>query len=82
MWPGIATNNAGLEAFVRNAGEDLPRGLRLNAVSPALVTEAAEKAGLPTAGTVPAAEVAAGYIPLLLGASTAQVNLHITESAR
>merc|ERR1712232_980932 len=38
-WPGIAVNNAGL---------DLPRGLRLNACSPCLVTETAVKAGLPT----------------------------------
>lgn len=65
MWPGIAVNNAGLEAFVKNAGIDLPRGIRLNAVSPALVYETAVKAGLPLTNTVPAAECAACYIPLI-----------------
>merc|ERR1712166_860974 len=69
MWPGIATNNAGLEAFVKNAGNEpsLTRGVRLNAVSPALVFETATKAGLPTAGTVPAADVADAFLPLIHG---------------
>ena len=73
MWPGIATNNAGLEAFVRNAGLDLPRGVRCNAVSPALVRETAVKAGLPLTNTVPAAECAAAYVPLIFGTDTATV---------
>jgi len=73
MWPGIATNNAALEAFVKNAGLEVPRGIRLNAVSPALITETAEKAGLPTNGTVPAAEVAAAYVPLIFGDAKGQV---------
>jgi len=74
MWPGIAANNAGLEAFIKNAGLMVGRGIRLNAVSPALITETAEKAGLPTAGTVPAAEVAAAYIPLIFGDMTGEVS--------
>jgi len=73
MWPGIATNNAGLEAFVKNAGIDLPRGVRLNAVSPALVRETAVKAGLPLTNTVPAADCAAAYVPLIFGSVTATV---------
>ena len=73
MWPGIATNNAGLEAFVRNAGLELPRGVRCNAVSPALVRETAVKAGLPLANTVPAAECAAEYVKLIFSDATAQV---------
>lgn len=52
MWPGIAVNNAGLEALVKNAGIGLPRGIRCNAVSPALVRETAIKAGLPLENTV------------------------------
>jgi tRNA(Arg) A34 adenosine deaminase TadA/NAD(P)-dependent dehydrogenase (short-subunit alcohol dehydrogenase family) len=40
---GLAVNNAGIEAFVRCAGVDLPRNLRLNALSPGLVKETVEK---------------------------------------
>merc|ERR1719271_1249883 len=57
-WPGIAVNNAGLNAFVKNAGIDLPRGIRLNGCSPCLVKETAVKAGLPTENTVSAADCA------------------------
>jgi len=73
MWPNIATNNAGLEAFVKNAGVDAPRGIRINAVSPPLITETAVKAGLPTAGSLAAADCAAAYLPLIFGTATAQV---------
>lgn len=71
--PGIAANNAGLEAFVKNAGLEMPRGLRMNAVSPCLVLETAMKAKLPTEGAVPAADVAATYLPLITGSDTATV---------
>lgn len=73
MWPGIAINNAGLEAFIKCSGVDPPRGVRINSVSPALVYETAVKAGLPLAGTVPAAEVGAAYIPIIFGDMTGQV---------
>jgi len=73
MWPGIAANNAGLEAMVRCAGIDAPRGVRINAVAPALVHETALKAGLPLEGTVPAAEAAAAYLPLVFGSMSGQV---------
>ena len=73
LWPGIATNNAGLEAFVRNAGLDLPRAIRCNAVSPALVRETAIKAGLPLANTVGAAECAAEYVALIRSTGAAKV---------
>lgn len=35
----IATANAGIEGFVRAAAVDLPRGIRINAVAPAVLTE-------------------------------------------
>jgi NAD(P)-dependent dehydrogenase (short-subunit alcohol dehydrogenase family) len=72
-WPGPAANNAGLEAFVRCAGLGMPRGIRLNSVSPPLVTETAEKSGIPTAGTTPAADVAAAFVPLIFGDMTGTV---------
>eukprot|EP00746_Dinoflagellata_sp_MGD_P001580 gnl/MRDRNA2_/MRDRNA2_102993_c0_seq1.p1 gnl/MRDRNA2_/MRDRNA2_102993_c0~~gnl/MRDRNA2_/MRDRNA2_102993_c0_seq1.p1 ORF type:complete len:520 (-),score=132.02 gnl/MRDRNA2_/MRDRNA2_102993_c0_seq1:58-1617(-) len=73
MWPGLATNNAALDAFVRNGGIDLPRKIRLNAVSPALVTETAVAAGLPTEGTVAAAAVAPAYLSCIAGKMTGEV---------
>lgn len=75
LWPGIATNNAGLNAFVANAGLGLPRGLRLNAVSPCLVTETAVKAGLPTAGSVKAEDAADVYLELIFGTQTGVVRV-------
>lgn len=56
-------NCRALDAFIENGAINCPRALRLNAVAPALVTETATKAGLPLAGTVAAAEVAAAYVP-------------------
>jgi NAD(P)-dependent dehydrogenase (short-subunit alcohol dehydrogenase family) len=73
LWPGLAVNCAGLNAFVRNAGIDAPRGIRLNAVSPCQVTETAAKAGMPTEGTVPAADVAEVYESLIYSGETAVV---------
>lgn len=80
-WPGIAVNNAGLNAFVRNAGLDLPRGIRLNACSPCLVTETAEKAGLPTESTVKADDAADVYMELVFGSGTAEVREAGTQTA-
>jgi NADP-dependent 3-hydroxy acid dehydrogenase YdfG len=75
LWPGLACNCAGLDAFVRCAGRGLPRGLRLNAVSPALVTETATRAGMPTAGTVAAKDVAEAYLPLIFGQMSGEVHV-------
>jgi len=74
-WPGLAVNNAGLNAFVKSAGLDLPRGLRLNAVSPCLVKETALKAGLPLENTVTAADAALVYEEVMFSAGTATVTL-------
>lgn len=73
LWPGIATNNAGLNAFVLNAGVGLPRGIRLNACSPCLITETATKAGLPTEGSVAAVDAADSYVDVIFGNETGQV---------
>lgn len=73
LWPGIAANNAGLEAFVKCAGIEAPRGIRINAVSPAGLYETAVKAGLDTESTIKAADCAAHFIPLVFGDMTGQV---------
>lgn len=80
-WPGLAVNCAGLNAFVMNAGVDLPRGIRLNACSPALVTETAQKAGLPVDSTVSAAECAEVYMDLMFGTQTGVVKAAGAQSA-
>ncbi|NYI07863.1 short chain dehydrogenase [Allostreptomyces psammosilenae] len=59
--------NAGLEAFVYAAATELPRGLRLNVVSPSWVRETLLALGMdPDAGT-PAAAVARVYLEAVEG---------------
>ena len=75
-WPGTvptATVNAGLEGFVRAAALDLENGVRINAVSPILVTETAENLGLPVGGSMSAQETAKAYKVSLEGDMTGQV---------
>lgn len=65
--------NAGLERFVRAAALELPRGIRINVVSPPWVTETliALKMG-PSLG-MPAATVARAYLGSVEGTATGQV---------
>ena len=64
---GGAMVNAGLEAFVRAAAPELPRGLRLNAVSPGWVAETLTALGMDATEGVPAAEVASAYAAAVEG---------------
>ncbi len=66
----IAMTNGAIESFTRAAALDLPRGLRINAVSPPLITETARKMGFPTQGTLSAAENAEAYVSLVQGGDT------------
>ncbi|MER6141029.1 short chain dehydrogenase [Streptomyces sparsogenes] len=59
--------NAGLEAFVHAAAPEMPRGLRLNAVSPGWVRETLAALGLDPAPGTPAAEVARAYVDAVEG---------------
>ncbi|WP_225772772.1 short chain dehydrogenase [Inquilinus sp. Marseille-Q2685] len=63
--------NAGLEAFVRAAALELPRGLRVNAVSPGWVRETLQAMGRD--GGTPAAEVARAYVDAVEGTAQGQV---------
>ncbi|MBW8726390.1 MAG: short chain dehydrogenase [Inquilinus limosus] len=63
--------NAGLEAFVRAAALELPRGLRVNAVSPGWVRETLLAMGRD--GGTPAADVARAYVEAVEGTITGQV---------
>ena len=57
------TVNAGLEGFVRAAACELPRGIRINLISPTVLTESAGAYGgfFPGFASVPAASVAQAY---------------------
>ncbi|MCX4820194.1 short chain dehydrogenase [Streptomyces sp. NBC_01142] len=59
--------NAGLEAFVRAAAIEMPRGLRVNVVSPGWVKETLEKLGRSDGGGTPASDVAHAYIEVVTG---------------
>lgn len=63
--------NAGLEAFVRAAALELPRGLRGNAISPGWVRETLRSMGRD--GGTPAAEVARAYVAAVEGPAQGQV---------
>lgn len=57
----ITTLNSALEGFVRAAGQDLPRAVRLNAVSPPMIRETVKKMGWGNGG-IPAAQIAETYL--------------------
>ena len=67
--------NAGIEAFVAAAAIELPRGLRINAVSATVLTESLPTYGPYFAGfeSVPASRVAMAYQRSVEGAQTGRV---------
>lgn len=69
----ISMVNAGLEGFVRAAALEMPRRLRINAVSPPWVTETLIKLDMDPARGVPAAEVAKTYVAAVEGAHQGKV---------
>lgn len=67
--------NAAVEGFVRAAAIELPRGLRINAVSPTMLTESLVAYGpfFPGFEPVPAARVAQVYVRSVDGPQTGRV---------
>lgn len=63
----ISMVNAGLEGFVRAAALEMPRGLRINVVSPGWVSETLLAMGRDPSGGTPAAVVARAYVESLEG---------------
>jgi len=57
----ISMVNAGIEGFVRAAALEMPRGIRINAVSPPWVKETLEALGMDSANGMPAERVAQAY---------------------
>lgn len=69
----ISLVNAGLEGFVRAAALEMPRGIRINVVSPGWVSETLGAMGRdPAAGTA-AADVARAYVESVDGRRTGAV---------
>jgi NAD(P)-dependent dehydrogenase (short-subunit alcohol dehydrogenase family) len=72
--PGVtdmALANGAIESFVRGAALDLPRTIRINAVSPPFIKETAEKMGMD--GGLPATTNAEAYRDLIDGTDTGEV---------
>jgi NAD(P)-dependent dehydrogenase (short-subunit alcohol dehydrogenase family) len=67
--------NGGIEAFVRAAAIELPRGIRINAVSPGVLLESMDDLGPFFRGfePVPTARAALGYSRSVEGADTGKV---------
>lgn len=64
--------NAGLEGFVRNAADELPRRLRINLISPGWIKETLESMGMDGADGTPVREVARAYVAAVEGAAQGQ----------
>jgi NAD(P)-dependent dehydrogenase (short-subunit alcohol dehydrogenase family) len=64
----ISPVNAGVEAFAAAAALELPRGVRVNVVSPPWVSETLQGMGMDPSGGVPAAKLAAAYVRCVEGA--------------
>lgn len=75
-WSVLSAVNAGLEAFGRTAALELPRGIRINVVSPGGVLETMQAWGMQgpdlSLGT-PAAEVAQAYVRSVEGTATGTI---------
>ena len=66
----ISLVSAAIEGFVRAAALELPRDIRINAVSPQWTVETLARFGMDTTWGVPAARVALGYVESVEGTLT------------
>ena len=69
----ISLVNSALEGFVAAAALEMPRGIRVNVVSPPWVRETLIKMGRDGAGGMPAAKVAAAYVASVEGRANGKV---------
>ncbi len=69
----ISMVNAALEGFVRSAALEMPRRLRLNAVSPPWVKETMVKLGMDPTPELAAATVAKAYVAAVEGAQSGTI---------
>lgn len=69
----ISLVNAGLEGFVRAASLEMPRGVRINVVSPPWLTETLAALKMDPAGGIPAADCARAYVAAVEGGQRGEV---------
>jgi NAD(P)-dependent dehydrogenase (short-subunit alcohol dehydrogenase family) len=69
----ISIVNAGLEGFARAAALEMPRGLRINAVSPPWVKETMVKFGMDPTPGLAASDVAKAYVTAVEGSHLGKV---------
>jgi hypothetical protein len=69
----VSMVNAGLEGFVRAAALNMPRGLRVNVVSPPWARETLDQLGMPSTGAKTAREIAAAYVEAVEGSKNGMV---------
>jgi len=69
----ISLVNAGVDGFTRAAALELPRGIRINVVSPPWVAETLTAMGRDPSGGLPAADVARSYVDSVEGKQTGAV---------
>ena len=69
----ISLVNGALEAFVRAAALEMPRGIRINVVSPGWVSETLAAMGREPALGTPASEVALDYVVSVEGSDSGRV---------
>ncbi len=69
----VSLVNAGIEGFIRSAALELPRGLRINAVSPPFLTETLRALGRDPSAGLPAVDVARAYVASVEGKQTGTV---------
>lgn len=69
----LSLAGAGLEGFIRAAAMDMPRGLRLNGVSPGSVKETMDQSGLDSTRGMPAKTLAEHYVFAVEGAMTGTI---------
>ncbi len=69
----ISLVNAGIEGFVRAAALEMPRGIRINVVSPPWVSETLASMGQDPSGGMPAERVARAYVEAVEGRRNGEV---------
>ncbi len=69
----VSLINAGLEGFVRAAGLEMPRGVRVNVVSPPWVKETLRAMKMDDAHGMAAADVAKAYVAAVEGKANGEV---------
>ncbi len=69
----VTAAGIGVEGFARASAISMPRGIRINVISPSLIRESAIKFNLPLDGSIPVAEAADWFRESLTGEMTGMV---------